>query len=66
MPRHFEQSAARARLPNLLVTQTTELLPADLPAALDEVENSWPRSVPEQLFQSIATGARARLESLRQ
>lgn len=63
--RHFEQSAAKARLPKSLLAQTTESLLTDLPAALDTVGNALPHVISEPLFESIAAGARGRLERLR-
>ncbi len=61
MPRHFLQSAVKAGMPGLTVTEIIGQLRTQMPRAIDAVCNELPLDFPEQLRDSITEGIIGRL-----
>ena len=62
--RHFEQTAEAAGMPKGVVNELAEELQAKLPGALEAIAAYADNTVPLALIESIAGGARSRMEAL--
>jgi len=61
MPRHYLQSAAKAGMPGLAVTDIIDQLRTQMPLAIDAVCDELPIGFPEHLWDSITGGIMNRL-----
>ena len=64
MPRHFQQSAAKAGLPGTLAAEIAEELLLAFPGVIDDLNSRLPPDVPEKLTASITKGVHSRLKRL--
>lgn len=62
--RHFEQTAEAAGMPKGVVNELAEELQSKLPGALEAIAALADNTVPLALIESIAGGARSRMEAL--
>jgi serine/threonine-protein kinase HipA len=65
LPRHYQQSAARAGIPDKVIGSILQELVEQVPTAIESVRNELPQNFPDAISNSIIGGVEQRMQRIR-